>query len=426
MIFDDDMLGEIDQRLADTDSLLEHSYPGDDGRRQAVHTVYVPADQFTPGTPKQWGQQALSSVHAQGSLDQLAQLVIDQSGVHEGYTQQLAQLVEDKLHREPIEDLRLDFEDGYGRRSDAEEDEHAVRAAKYVAQSIQDQTAPPFIGVRFKSLESDVRVRGLRTLELYLSTLIEHCGELPDSTVLTLPKVTTVDQIKAMNDAASALESGLGLPAESIRYEVQVETPQLIVNHIGSAEIAPVLHAGQGRITSLHYGTYDYSASLGIAAAFQAMDHPAADFAKNVILTAVAGTGVHFSDGSTNILPVGTDEDVRAAWQLHARLVGRHLRRGIYQGWDLHPAQLPTRFLATFDFFNRSLESAIQRLEGYVRAETGGVMDEPATAKALARYILRSTACGAADLAETLPRIGVDQPALSRLASSGLVQEPAV
>src|SRR5699024_486754 len=206
---------------------------------------------------------------------------------------------------------------------------------------------------------------------------------------------------------------------------VQVETPQLIVGPNGTAEIARVVHAGQGRITSLHYGTYDYSASLGIAAAYQSMDHAAADFAKNVILTAVAGTGVHFSDGSTNILPLGPAKDVKAAWQLHAGLVGRHLRRGIYQGWDLHPAQLPTRFLATFDFFNRSLDSAIQRLASYVRAETGAVMDEPATAKALALYFLRSPAFGAADATDVHARLEVGKSVLEQLASNGQVPESA-
>src|SRR5690625_7104784 len=120
------------------------------------------------------------------------------------------------------------------------------------------------------------------------------------------------------------------------------------------------------------------------------MDHPAADFAKNVMLTAVAGTGVHLSDGSTNILPLGSAQQVRDAWALHARLVARHLQRGIYQGWDLHAAQLPTRFISTFDFFTRSLDSAVERLSRYVRAGWGSTMGEPATAKALARYILRS------------------------------------
>lgn len=420
-----EVLDHVDRKLADTDALLEQVYPGDDGRRQPVHTVYVPADRFTPQLPHQWGRQGLEAVREQGGLSELATNVAgaaaDGEAPSAAYAQHLAGLVERKLTAEPIEDLRLDFEDGYGRRSDSEEDEHAVQAARHVAEAIEAGTAPPFIGVRFKCMEADLRARGVRTLDLYLTTLLEQTGRFPDSTVLTLPKVTTVDQISTMNDVAAALETGLGLSEGTIRYEVQVETPQLIVGPDGTSEVARALHAGEGRITSLHYGTYDYSASLGIAAAYQSMEHPAADFAKNVMLTAVAGTGVHLSDGSTNILPLGSSDEVGSAWALHARLVTRHLRRGIYQGWDMHPAQLPTRFLATFDFFNRSLDSTVDRLKRYVRAESGAVMDEPATAKALARYVLRSTTCGAADASEVQQRIGVDRSVLEQLASTGLV-----
>lgn len=426
MTLDQDVLDQVDQTLSSTDSMLERLYPGDDGRRQPVHTVYVPADQFTSSDiAQQWGQRALNAVQEQGSLSELVELTVEGGSENPEYVQQLTGLVERKLREEPVEDLRIDFEDGYGRRSDAEEDQHVIQAATQVAQSIEDGTAPPFVGIRFKCMEADVRARGLRTLDLYLTSLLEKSGTLPDSTVLTLPKVTTVDQVKAMNDVVGALESGLGIDSGTIRYEVQVETPQLIVGSGGIAEVARVLHAGDGRITSLHYGTYDYSASLGIAAAYQSMEHPAADFAKNVMLTAVAGTGVHLSDGSTNILPLGTPQEIRDAWKLHARLVGRHLGRGIYQGWDMHPAQLPTRFIATFDFFNRSLDSAVQRLGRYVRAESGSVMDEPATAKALARYILRSTACGAADITEMQSRVGVNQKVLQHLAGTGLLPEQA-
>ena len=423
MTLDQRLLDQVDQQLARTDELLSQRYPGDDGRRQAVHTVYTPADQFTPDVVARWGQQALEAVQQQGSMIDVVTQVLDQRADDAQYVERLADLVERKLTNEPIEDLRIDFEDGYGRRSDAEEDQHAIQAAKGVAQSLRDGIAPPFIGIRFKCMESDVRARGLRTLDLYLSTLVDEIGSLPESTVLTLPKVTTVDQVKAMNDVVSALESGLGLDERQLRYEVQVETPQLIVGAEGQAEVSRVIHAGEGRITSLHYGTYDYSASLGIAAAYQAMDHPAADFAKNVMLTAVAGTGVHLSDGSTNILPLGNPQEVREAWGLHARLVARHLRRGIYQGWDLHAAQLPTRFIATFDFFNRSLESAVDRLGRYVRVESGSIMDEPATAKALARYIVRSTSCGAANPAEIQQRLGISEDVLLTLAATGLTPQ---
>lgn len=421
MTLDQQTLELVDQQLAATDDMLLRRYPGDDGRRQAVHTVYTPADRYTPDLAQQWAEQAREAVRQQGSMVELvADIVGEGSGISE-YTHRLAELVDRKLMNEPVEDLRIDFEDGYGRRDDAQEDQHAIQAAENVATSLKDGIAPPFIGIRFKCMESDVRARGLRTLDLYLTTLVEKVGALPEGTVLTLPKVTSADQIKAMNDVVAALEAGLGIDEGSLRYEVQVETPQLIVGAQGQAEVARVLHAGEGRITSLHYGTYDYSASLGIAAAYQSMEHPAADFAKNLMLTAVAETGVHLSDGSTNILPLGTPQEIRSAWQLHGRLVGRHLRRGIYQGWDMHPAQLPTRFIATFDFFNRSLDSAVDRLGRYIRAESGTVMDEPATAKALARYILRSTSCGAADMPEIQQRLGTNINVLETLSATGLI-----
>ena len=81
--------------------------------------------------------------------------------------------------------------------------------------------------------------------------------------------------------------------------------------------------AAHGRLSGLHYGTYDYSTALGVAPAHQALDHPVADHAKSVMQVAVAGTGVHVADGSTNVLPVGDTAAVHAAWQLHARLVRR-------------------------------------------------------------------------------------------------------
>lgn len=421
-ILNQGVLERVDQQLHDTDELLRHAYPGDDGRRQPVHTVYVPADTHSPSLAHDWGRQAREAVEDAGGLSQLAAAVLEQqnSDADEAYRDRLAQLVAHKLEHQPIEDLRFDFEDGYGRRSDAQEDAHAVEAARSAAGALQSDSAPAFIGIRFKSLEADLRARGLRTLEIYLTTLLEATGQFPDSTVITLPKVTTVDQIRAMNDVATTLESGFGLDDGTIRYEVQVETPQLILAADGTSAVARALHAGEGRISSLHYGTYDYSASLGIAAAYQSMDHPGADFAKHVMLTAAAATGVHLSDGSTNILPVGSAEQMRRAWQLHAGLVFRHLRRGIYQGWDMHPGHLPTRFLATFDFFLQSLEPTLERLQRYLAAEQGAVMDEPATAKALARYVLRGSACGAVDSETVSQRLGVPLTTLNHLAATGL------
>ena len=147
------------------------------------------------------------------------------------------------------------------------------------------------------------------------------------------------------------LEAAYGLPTATLRFEVQVELPSAVLGADGTATVARLITAAAGRCTGLHYGTYDYSAAAGVAAAYQSMDHPVADHAKAVMQAAAAGTGVRLSDGSTNVLPVGAPTRCTPAWALHARLVRRSLERGFYQGWDLHPAQLPTRYAATYAFF---------------------------------------------------------------------------
>ncbi|GHD12384.1 DUF6986 family protein [Zhihengliuella salsuginis] len=410
-------LAACDRRLAAADELLAAGYPGDDGRRQPVHTVYVPADAYRPSLAGEWGRSALEAADAAGGLEALARRigVGDQHDDGGSRTAVLAGLVEAKLRDEPIEDLRIDFEDGFGDRGDEAEDAAAVAAGQAVSADVAAGTAPPFIGIRFKSLEAPTRRRGLRTLDLFLAALLES-GPLPQQLVLTLPKVTSVDQVEAMADVVERLETAHALAPGTLGFEVQMETPQLILADDGTVPSARLLHAGRGRVTSLHYGTYDYSASLGIAAAYQSMEHPAADHAKNVLQVAVAGTGVHLSDGSTNILPVGDSENADAAWRLHARLVRRHLERGIYQGWDLHAAQLPTRFLATYAFYRDGFAAAATRLRNYVHRIESSVMDEPATARALADFIRRGRTCGALTAGEIEQAAGVDAATLDALA----------
>ncbi|MBB6406935.1 DUF6986 family protein [Arthrobacter sp. AZCC_0090] len=405
----------IDSQLAATDQLLERNYPGDDGTRQPVHTVYVPADRFTPSLSAEWGAQAITTAEAHGGLERLGTLL----GQEPELAAAVATRVADKLRGEPIEDLRLDFEDGYGDRGDEAEDVAAVAAAQAVSEAVAAGSAPPFIGIRFKCFEAPTRARGLKTLDLFVSTLAS-AGELPDGLILTLPKVTTVAQVKAMDFAVSRLEEIHSLPAGRLRFEVQVETPQLILGPEGTSPVAQLPQAVPGRISALHYGTYDYSASLQISAEYQSMEHPVADFAKEVMQLAVAGTGIRLSDGSTNIIPVG--DNVENAWKLHGRLVRRSLERGYYQGWDLHAAQLPSRFAATYAFYREGLPAAAARLRNYVERTEGGVMDEPATARALAAFVLRGVQCGAVGSEEVLALAGVELPRLTALAHPRLAQ----
>ncbi len=223
----------------------------------------------------------------------------------------VAERVSAKLAVEAIEDLRIDFEDGFGDRGDAAEDAAVIAAARELVRAEAQGTATPFAGIRIKCLEEATRRRGVRTLALFVAELVAGRAAagapraLPDGFVVTLAKVTAPQQVEAMARACEHVEDANGLEPGTLRFEVQVETPQALLAADGTATVARLVHAAPGRVTALHYGTYDYSASLGIAAAYQSMEHPAADHAKSVMQLAVAGTGVRLSDGSTNVLPVG-------------------------------------------------------------------------------------------------------------------------
>jgi citrate lyase beta subunit len=387
------LTAELDARLAQADAALARDYPGERPGRQPVHTLYVPADRYDAGLVPRAGAEALAT------LDDHAQAFADLVGDDD-----IVARVRAKLAAEPVEDLRVDFEDGYLGKDAATEDADVVRAATDLAASQRDGRAAPFGGIRIKSLDPATRARGIRTLTTSVATLVEAGGELFDwaDWVVTLPKVTSVDQVEAMVHACATLEQRLGLAAGVLRFEIQVETPQSILGSDGTALVARMVHAAAGRLTGLHYGTYDYSAFCGISAEQQSLEHPVADHAKLVMQAAAAGTGVRLSDGSTNLLPVGGPDVVAAAWTNHHRLVRRSLEHGFYQGWDLHPAQLPTRYAATYSFHRAGLPRAVARLAGYLgaAARTGSIADEPATARALASYLLRGVDCGAVDPTE--------------------------
>jgi HpcH/HpaI aldolase/citrate lyase family len=427
---------ELDALLAAADRDLAAGYPGERPSRQPVHTVYVPADTYQPGLPARWGRQA---------LDALAEWAPEPAdfavamGLSPGLAADVLPRVRAKLAAEPVEDLRLDFEDGYGDRGDQAEDADAASAAAALATAVAAGSAPPFTGLRCKSLEPGTRRRAIRTLDIFLAELLRgglpdgglpHGGamrgdavrgrQLPSGFAVTLPKVTSAAQVSAMARLCDRLEEAHGLAPGQLVFEIQVETPQVILGADGTAVIARCVHAAGGRLIGLHYGTYDYSAALGIAAAYQSMEHPAADYARAVMQVAVAGTGVRLSDGSANVLPGGGRDEAAAAWRLHSRLVRRSLERGFYQGWDLHPGHLASRYAATYGFFREGLPLACARLGGYIGRTAGGLLEEPATARALAGYLARGLDCGAVSAAEVAALAGLDRAGLDALRGAGL------
>ena len=387
-------------------------HPGDPPRRQPVHVVYGGGQLFRADTAAKLGEVALRAM-AEYAPDPAA---LDQALGLGALSEPVYARVTEKLAREPVEDFRIDFEDGYGTRPDADEDRDVTNAAREVAKGHQAGTLPEFIGIRIKPLTEELRVRSIRTLRIFLGTLLGEAGELPENLVLTLPKVTIPEQVSVFAGLLAGLEHELGLDDGVLRFEVMVETPQLVMDANGRSALPALIPAAKGRLQAAHFGTYDYTASMGITAAHQRMRHPVCEHAKLVMQAAYAGTGVWLSDGSTAILPVPVHSSregaltpaqraenragVHAAWRLHADDVRHSLAGGFYQGWDLHPAQLVSRYAALFEFFLQGLDAAGERLRNFVAKAAqatlvGDVFDDAATGQGLLNYFLRAVQTGA-------------------------------
>lgn len=411
------LLAQVEERLAADDREFAAAYPDPHPRRQPVHTCYVPADRFDSTTTRRWGEQALEllAAHEDIAVAAAGRGAPDEVG-------SVLERVRAKLRHEPIEDLRVDFEDGLVGCSETDEDHYASATAAALADVIGGDRAPSRVGIRIRALEPRTRSRGLRTLMIVVGGLAE-AGRLSGLTV-TLPKVTSVAQVDALAEIAEDLEGLVGLAAGAIRIELQIETPQSVLGPDGTVLLPRLLRAGGGRVTGLHYGTYDYSSISGVAAPYQASDHPVADFAKRLMQLAAADTGIEVSDGSSNIVPVGGVAEIERAWSEHARLVRRALEGALYQGWDLHPGHLVTRYLATYSFYRDGFVMAAERLRVHLRAngvESGPVQDEPATARALALFLMRGVECGALDETEVVSATGSGLADLATLASSRAV-----
>ncbi|GAA2058239.1 DUF6986 family protein [Williamsia deligens] len=391
----DEGRARVERLLAEADAELARHYPGDRRDGQPVHTVYVTADLASPQTPRSWGTRARALLTEHRSAVASLDPAVD------------VELIDTILDERPVQDLRIDFEDGYGDRGDDAEDADAARAGATLRAWADDPSGPFSLGVRAKGLGPAERRRGIRTLEIVL----DAAGGVPDGFVFTVPKLRSVRQVDGVVALCEELERAHGLGDHSLRFELQIESPQAVVGHDGTATLARAIAASEGRCTGLHYGTYDYSAACGIAARHQSLDHPVADHAKAVMTAAAAQTGVWVSDGSTQVVPEGDTDVVLTALNRHFRLVTRSLQRGIYQGWDMHPGHLVTRWAATTAFFRSALPPAARRLESYLARLGGSVVDEPATAEALAAVVLRGVDSGAvaeSEIVALAPRCTVE------------------
>ncbi len=404
--FPDDGWRDLLERAHRAAAEHRRRFPGDLGAGQPLETLYVSADRVTATTTVEFGAEALRLLDAHTPDSGAFEVAF---GVDAAVAERTRARVRAKLERAPVEDLRVDFEDGYGTRPDDEEDRHAEEAARAVQASRADGTAPPSFGLRVKSFADGAEARSLRTLDTFLTSLTEAAGELPDGFVVTLPKVETPEHVAIFAEALERLEIGLGLAERALRFEVQVETPRSVLGPDGSVAAGSILDAAGGRLAALHFGVFDYTASLRLMPWEQRLDHPANDFARHALQVALAGTGVRISDGSSNVAPASDrTDDVHAAWRVHADLVRHSLSDGFVQGWDLHPAQLASRYAAVYGWLLAHLDDATSRVRAWREGvAAAGVLDEPATVTSLLRYLRFAVSSGAVDEAEVLDTTGL-------------------
>ncbi|MBV1919254.1 MAG: hypothetical protein KUG73_01115 [Pseudomonadales bacterium] len=433
--------------LADSNAKFSATYPGDSSERQQVHTVYGGANLFKAGSAQKLGGIALRNLDtyapnfcalakvigfpgadtlpsADAEIAVLAAACAEDPEKMKGLNTPawLAHTVYEritaKLKAEPIEDNRIDFEDGYGNRPDDEEDADAVRCAEEVAKGIEAGNLPPFIGIRIKTFSEECRQRSVRTLDLFLTRLAEvNGGKLPNNFIITLPKVTHPEQVTALTKLLDVLEEKCGYEKNSLKLEIMIETTQSIIDDAGDNQVYNLVKAANGRCRSAIFGTYDYTATCNITAAYQTHTHPACDFARHVIQVSLAGTGITLSDGATTTMPIGphratadkplTNEQtlentrvVHSAWKLHFDNVRHSLAHAYYQGWDLNPAQLPIRYAAVYSYFLEGLPDASKRLSAFINKAAqatlvGNTFDDAATGQGLLNFFLRGIACGA-------------------------------
>ncbi|MBX7171833.1 MAG: hypothetical protein K1X72_12805 [Pyrinomonadaceae bacterium] len=413
--------------------------------RNPVHVVYGGADRFSAETSAKFGKLALQSLekYAPNFVEFANAMWLKGCDTLPIYEDVIAILefnlienaekvkkdnfpawfawtiynrVIEKLKNEPVEDFRIDFEDGYGIRSNEEEDSHAISASNELAKAFQNKILTPFCGFRIKSFQAETYQRAVRTLELFLSNLLEKTnGILPNNFVVTLPKITRAAEIKVLDELLTEFEKQNNLAPNSIKIEIMIETPESVLN------IKDLSKTAKNRLVAAHFGAYDYTASFGITAVHQYLKHDVCNFARNVMQIAFSPLGIRLSDSVTTEMPVPiykgenlsaqqimeNERVVRQAWRLHFNNVNHSLTNGFYQSWDLHPAQLVARYAAVYSFFLESFDEQAARLKRFLDKATkatmsGNQFDDAASANGLLNYFTRAVSCGALTRSEVL------------------------
>ena len=433
------------------------SAPNNVNRRAPVHVVYGGANLFTVETPNKLGKLALKSLETYApnfvefayamwlagadTLPTFADVIenleaqlkknpekVKAENFAAWFAWNVYQKTIEKLKREPVEDFRIDFEDGYGFRSEEEEDAHAISASAELAKAFLENKITPFCGFRIKSFAPETKKRAVRTLDLFLENLIKQTsGILPENFAVTLPKITNHQEIKDLHKRLDKFEAKHKLLKNSIKIEIMIETPQSILDKKGKVPLKKFIEAGKPRINSAHFGAFDFTAALGISAVHQHLQHEACNFARQMMLVSLTPLGIRLSDSVTTKMPVAihkgenlseklTRENkraVHAAWRTHFNNITHSQINGFYQSWDLHPAQIAARYAAVFAFFLESKDAQSLRLTNFIEKAaqanmTGNTFDDAASANGLLNFFVRALNSGAMNEKEIFEATSLD------------------
>jgi citrate lyase beta subunit len=385
------------------------------------HVVYGGAHLFTAKTPEKLGSLARAAfekyVRPAGDLKAAF-------GAIETDDELVLARVADKLQKLPVEDIRIDFEDGYGVRTEEEEMKDAARTAKELGAILaaRGSGAGPAFGIRIRAIRKEAVLRVLRTLNVFCTNLVESGAKLPADFVVTLPKVRSATEVSTLAVTLGALEQRFGAPR--IGIELMAETKEAASRR----ELESWIAAGEGRVRSLHLGAYDFLSELGVLARSQRLHHPFTDSLRTAMKLATADTDVATFDGATTVLPIeshkakdgaklsSAEEDenkgrVHGAFTQHFSDVTASLDKGFFASWILYPAQLVSHAVAISSFYADEAPRALVRLTNFTHESAratavGTSFDDRATARGLVSFFARGLRAGvlsAADLGSLAP-----------------------
>ncbi|MFN8611387.1 MAG: aldolase/citrate lyase family protein [Vulcanimicrobiota bacterium] len=298
--------------------------------------------------------------------------------------------VEKRLFQ-PLDDIRIDFEDGYGRRSDEEEDAHATQ----VRLALPQVHEPRRCGIRVKPITRRFAQRAVRTLE----TALQDLTVWPRGFCVTLPKLEHPAQVRFIIQELERIENG----RPPLPLELMIESPT------GLRRVADLVQVAGKRARGVHFGPFDFLASCGIGQGD--LLHPVNRAARAQLLISLSGSGVELADGPTTQLPLPphkhptgaqlteNQKAVRLAWEFHRDQVLATRQQGYFQSWLLHPAQLVSHAAALIQELETALPGALERLIAYWKGlgqarASGGDFDDRATARQWTGVVIRGLELG--------------------------------